>query len=408
MSARKFGIIFTAVLALQLAPVFVSADAWWGYGARDKDWILKRGGTLIHYEIKGAKNPGEYSAKMYLLGKTGAGGGNKTSAKAGDLIETESGISATFDDAINNKYRIKIYQNNSLKMSTDVTAHPGEIINLVFDLKKGTVEKKTKVVYKKNQIVLNSDSSKYISPVGLDVQKPIFTVSLPEILTIQKDEKIEFKAIDRETEIDYYKIKLLDKKGHILRNWGKQSENYYFVPEEAVNEVSVIIVRAYDQAENYAEVKSVLRIVESKPRDASEEEYDRHKNDNDDAGEERQGMELSELDTLLAGAMDEIKPLESKIEQDIQKANRKNIFVYLIIGPSRRVIERVEEELEEMREKIAYLCDLAEQTPADEMKSVIQDQVAELEEFLGDKENSLSESRDNLRFWRRVNSLFSA
>jgi len=96
--------------------------------------------------------------------------------------------------------------------------------------------------------------------VKVDTEKPIFTDPFPETLTIQKEQPINFPATDEDTGVDYYKIKLLDQNGHILRAWREQEKSAYFIPEEAFSQATTIIVRAYDKAGNYAEEEANLQI----------------------------------------------------------------------------------------------------------------------------------------------------
>jgi hypothetical protein len=190
-----FGVISFSLLIFQATPNFADASAWWGTGARDKDWILKRGGTLIRYEIKNTKKSDDIVARMYLLGATGAGGGASQKAKAGDLIETESGKSATFDDAINNEYEIKIFQNEKLKLSTKVVARPGEILKLTFNLKNDSVKKQVRVVYSQNEIIPNDKSAKYVKPVASQKTRLNKVEKKPETSPEQKNEKEEQESL---------------------------------------------------------------------------------------------------------------------------------------------------------------------------------------------------------------------
>jgi LysM repeat protein len=100
--------------------------------------------------------------------------------------------------------------------------------------------------------------------VKVDTEKPIFTKPFSQTLTIQKDDKINFEATD-DTGVDYYKIQIFDKLGHIARAWKKQTKSFYLIPEDILDQASTIVVRAYDKAGNYAEEEASLNIGEKQP-----------------------------------------------------------------------------------------------------------------------------------------------
>jgi hypothetical protein len=406
-----FGVISFSLLIFQATPNFADASAWWGTGARDKDWILKRGGTLIRYEIKNTKKSDDIVARMYLLGATGAGGGASQKAKAGDLIETESGKSATFDDAINNKYEIKIFQNEKLKLSTKVVARPGEILKLTFNLKNDSIEKESQVVYSRHEISLNAQSAKYIDSASLGNRKPFFKKRFPETLIITKDEKIQFEARDNETGIDYYRVQLWDKDGRVVRDWNKQSQNFYFIPEAVVDEVSVILVRAYDQAGNYVEQKARLNIIEKKLESSLEEDIEEDQErfsaeDEDDESEEDQfSVEQKTWEKSLFVIENEIEPLKLKIERNFEKANRKNFLAYVFLGPDKKEIEKIESKLEEVYEKIILVDEMKKNLPINDVRFELEGRRNFWENFLENKKIALEKSRSDLKFWNRISSL---
>jgi hypothetical protein len=63
--------------------------------------------------------------------------------------------------------------------------------------------------------------------------------------------------------VDYYKIKILNNQGHVVRAWKKQIKSFYFIPESILDQADIIIVRAYDKAGNYVEEKTILNIAEN-------------------------------------------------------------------------------------------------------------------------------------------------
>lgn len=191
--------IFLAIFIL--LPSFVSADGWWGKGAKDKNWVLEHGGTLIYYQIKGKADPDKYKVRMYLSGAVGAGGGNANKAKAGDVIEMETGSKAVFDDAINNKYKIIVFLKNKEEMSKTVHARPGEVIKLFFDIEEDFVRQERTVVYPKNKIKLTSESAKYIN--ASELRKNVAQISEQEKLR-----KANAQAAALKKEAEREKIKL--------------------------------------------------------------------------------------------------------------------------------------------------------------------------------------------------------
>jgi LysM repeat protein len=96
--------------------------------------------------------------------------------------------------------------------------------------------------------------------VKVDTEKPVFINPFSQALSIQKDDKINFEATD-DTGVEYYKIQILDKQGHVVRGWRKQTESDYFIPKNILNQADTIIARAYDKAGNCVEEKAVLNIT---------------------------------------------------------------------------------------------------------------------------------------------------
>lgn len=131
----------------------VFANAWWGYGARDRDWILKHERTIVKCEIDNHHgDSSEYKMVMYN--------------DDGRYVEKEFGTRVTFDDAKEGDYKISAYRGGTEDRTTykggkkfasiEFTAHPGETIRIEFDYKKKKakmttdyVEPQTKPVVKK-------------------------------------------------------------------------------------------------------------------------------------------------------------------------------------------------------------------------------------------------------------------
>ncbi|MFO7807625.1 MAG: hypothetical protein R6V40_04380 [Candidatus Moraniibacteriota bacterium] len=259
----NFLCVFFVSSFLLFASNNVLADAWWGEGFRDENWVLKHGGSLIYYQIKGKADPEKYKVRMYLLGSSGAGGHASDEAEAGDIIEMEEGGGeGVFDDAINNQYKIIVFKGGEDLISKKVSALPGKIIRLHFDVEKDIVSHSVETAYNPRQINLIPESSKYISATQLDKREPVFEDSFQREAVIEKGGKVNFQATDNETGLNYYKIKILDKNEAVVQDWKRQEKRFFiFSDEEEYEESSYVVqVRAYDYAGNYAEEKIDVEI----------------------------------------------------------------------------------------------------------------------------------------------------
>lgn len=105
---RTLIVAFSVLMLLVFASVSfavneASADAWWGEGARSKEWVLTHGGTIIKYKIvaNGAKD--RYKAVLYKNGKA---------------VEWENGKTGVFDDAKNSTYTISALKGGIEKKKT--------------------------------------------------------------------------------------------------------------------------------------------------------------------------------------------------------------------------------------------------------------------------------------------------
>ena len=122
---KLFLSFFLALTLITFSAPDAAAEAWWGKGARSENWILARGGTVIHYKIvaNGAKD--RYKAILYKNGK---------------VVEWENGKKGIFNDPKNGTYVVKAFRGGIVKndktskggkkiMSTGkLVAHPGEEI----------------------------------------------------------------------------------------------------------------------------------------------------------------------------------------------------------------------------------------------------------------------------------------
>lgn len=159
------------------------------------------------------------------------------------------------DDDLKNG-TIDIYKNNNHYATTDVNSDGRWSKNVSFGHNK-TYTLRLKF-YDQFGTLLNTKEYE----VEIDTKKPAFIENLPVTLSISKDQQINFKATD-DNDIDYYKVKILDKNGHILRN-KKQNKAWYKIPETIVEKTNTIIVRAYDKAGNWEEQRADIRFITPK------------------------------------------------------------------------------------------------------------------------------------------------
>jgi hypothetical protein len=104
--------------------------------------------------------------------------------------------------------------------------------------------------------------------IKVDTENPVFE-NQKENNQITKDEIISFSANDEDSKIDYYRVKLLDNQGHILRPWRKQKEASYEIPEAVKDQAQTIIARAYDKAGNKSEQIFEVTTTQSLASDVS-------------------------------------------------------------------------------------------------------------------------------------------
>jgi LysM repeat protein len=100
--------------------------------------------------------------------------------------------------------------------------------------------------------------------IKIDTEKPEFIKPFPATLSIQNEETLNFEATDNE-QVDYYKIQLLTKAGHILRS-KKQTNSTYAIPEAILGKTAKILVRAYDKAGNYQEEQAEFANEQTEPK----------------------------------------------------------------------------------------------------------------------------------------------
>jgi hypothetical protein len=166
-------------------------------------------------------------------------------------------LSGTIEDAENGT--LKIYQRNKNggkhlidEISIDQNG------NWNYDLKE-LKKNKTITLYFKTEDD-NFNESNYSSPykVYLDKEDPKLLANKSELIT-NRSKSITFSATDDETEISYYKLKLI-QGNKTIRTWRKQNSTTYQVPSTVKPGSYSLIIRAYDKAGNKAEKRIAVRV----------------------------------------------------------------------------------------------------------------------------------------------------
>jgi hypothetical protein len=169
-------------------------------------------------------------------------------------------LSGTISDAKNGT--LYIYQRNTnggkhLIETVSIDENGNWDYNLK-DIKKN----KTITLYFKT-IDDNFNESSFSSPyrIYLDKNDPTFdkTKTLNNSIINNTSRTINFQATDDETAVSFYKLKLI-QKNKVIKNWRKQKDNFYIVPQDVPLGTYILLIRAYDKAGNKAE-KRVMIIV---------------------------------------------------------------------------------------------------------------------------------------------------
>lgn len=337
-------------LVLAIFPLSVQADAWWGEGAMDKDWILKHGGSLVNYTIKGKANPDDYKVRMYLMGARGAGGGAAEMAERGDVVEVEHGSEATFDDGINNLYKIIVFKGTDKKISTEFFVRPGEVVDIHFDLYEEEVYQSKKIVYRGDRILLTPESSKYVKPADLEFSK------------IKKTPEPEEKENSSSSE-------------------GEKAE------ENAMQE---------EREETKKDSSKGSRESESKKK----KETERNKEEKD----KRRKEELEIFQSRMETQKEKMESLESDFSQEWNEERDRSALIYLFKGPSRKRIESLQEKLIKLKNEFLETKKLEDLAFDEETKRELDSLIADMEEKIKQKLDQLKEINKETSFWERVKS----
>lgn len=163
------GVVFSGI---------VSADSWWGDGAKTHKWILKHGGSLIRFEIINRK--GDASEYKVIL------------TKKGRNVEVEVGKDGIFDDALPGEYKVTFYRGGNGQKSFSgkgkdvgsikLDVHAGEQIWLKFN-------------YEKRKISMTTD---YVKPVP-KVKNPVVPAPVPKKQKTSLQQKSQ-KNLEKEAE----------------------------------------------------------------------------------------------------------------------------------------------------------------------------------------------------------------
>lgn len=111
-------------------------------------------------------------------------------------------------------------------------------------------EKKIKILfYDALGTLLGQRSAK----IEVDTEAPIFDNALPETLYLPRNGQVTFTAHDDGADVAYYKVQLLDYRGHVVRKWRKQDDAFYRIPGVLLGSEYSLQIRAYDKAGNHRE-----------------------------------------------------------------------------------------------------------------------------------------------------------
>ncbi|MDZ7611273.1 MAG: hypothetical protein U5L10_00765 [Candidatus Moranbacteria bacterium] len=342
------------VLFFAILPSVVQAHAWWGEGARDTDWILRHGGSLVRYTIRGKASSDAYKARMYLTGAAGAGGGAAETAERGDVIEIEYGSKATFDDAINNLYKVIVFRGSDSEISAEFFARPGEIVDLHFDLYEDKSYQSKTIAYRGDQISLTSESSEYVRPTDLEFSK---TKKKPE--PKEKEKASPSKKEDSEESAE-------------------QQEQ-----EETKDD--------------------------SKEEDREIEEENEKKAEADKEEDENRGAGKAEVfRSEFEARKEKIESLERGFEEEWNKEKERNRLVYLFRGPSRARIEVLKGKLRGLKSEFSESKKLKELAFDDATKKEAGSLITDTEEKMKQELDRLKKISREASFWERAKSFFAS
>jgi trimeric autotransporter adhesin len=96
--------------------------------------------------------------------------------------------------------------------------------------------------------------------IKLDRDGPIFDDSAGKNNSYSKGKKINFSATDSGDDISYYRVKLEDSGGKTVRNWRRQNESFYIIPNRVPYGKYTLVIRAYDKAGNWAEKRIMVAV----------------------------------------------------------------------------------------------------------------------------------------------------
>lgn len=248
--------------------VEVSIDGGsWNEVTNNQDYI-GRGKTLAY--------------KVTLISKDGLSTPTFQSISFGQAAKDDSGIITTLKKIFGNSDKLKLKNNQVIKSQSKTPILRGEEPKL----KNGKVEvylnnelNKTISIndqgYWNDKLKLKDKSYnitfKYIDEFNtllkteriklkVDSEKPTFKEKINKNQTVKRGQKITFTAKDEGLGIDYYKIKLLNDKGHVFKSFKKQTKDYYIIPQTLKDGNYTLVIKVYDEAKNYAQKKIDLNV----------------------------------------------------------------------------------------------------------------------------------------------------
>ena len=202
------------------------------------------------------------------------------------LYFTKEGITMEGKDSSLAKGRIKVYFNNRRIKTIDVEEN-GEYES-EFDIKHGKDGTLKLKYYDQYGTRVKTERQE----IHVDKKKPKFTTNLPKELTLERDQRIDFPTIEKDTGIDFYKVRL-----EPVRGWRKQDESFYYIPQAVPNGAYRLYIRTCDKADNCTQENIKLTVIDPKSKEPIEENQ-KTQEQGQQTQQEVQGVEASNTKDL--------------------------------------------------------------------------------------------------------------
>jgi hypothetical protein len=175
------------------------------------------------------------------------------------LYFTKEGITLTGEDSSIANGRIKVYLNNRRIQTIDIDENGN--YESEFDIKHGNEGTLKLKYYDQYGTKVKQEEQE----IHVDTKKPQWINTLPEELTIERNQRIDFPIQEKDTGIDFYKVRL-----EPIRGWRKQDESYYYIPETVPNGTYKLYVRTCDKADNCTQENIKLTVIEEESQEGKE------------------------------------------------------------------------------------------------------------------------------------------